>query len=134
MEQSPNPPKFVHGVVGAVVGGLIGFFAFKWILTQGFYALLIPPGLLGLGAGYAIRGRSLPFAIAWSVAAIGLELFTEWRFFPFEADGSFLFFLTHLHKRKPLTLVMLVIGPIIGFRLALGPDMSNPTADSGRSS
>ena len=49
---------------GAVAGGILGYFAFGWLLGQGFYALMLPGGLLGLGAGLA-KNRSVLLAVAW---------------------------------------------------------------------
>ena len=37
-------------LVGAVAGGLVGYFGFLWIARQGLYALVLPGGLLGVGA------------------------------------------------------------------------------------
>ena len=41
---------------GAVGGGLVGYFRFLWIARQGFYALVLPGGLLGVGE-MCIRDR-----------------------------------------------------------------------------
>ena len=37
-------------LIGGVAGGLVGYFGFLWIARQGFYALVLPRGLLGVGA------------------------------------------------------------------------------------
>ena len=131
MIQSSSLSNHLRGAIGAIAGGGLGYLAFVWILGQGFYALLLPPGLLGLGAGIGIRHRSMPFAIACGVAGLGLGLFTEWHFFPFNADNRFFFFLAHLHKLRPLTMIMLALSPIISYRLALGVDVKQrPAPDS----
>lgn len=115
-------PNVVLGLVGAAIGGVAGFYAFQWILSQHLYALIIPPALLGLTAGCCARGRSVPLAIFCGFAGLGLALFTEWKFFPFKDDGSFPYFLAHISSLKPLTLIMIVIGTIASYRLALGMD------------
>ena len=122
MSATNRRPRIALGLVGAAVGGCVGYFAFDWIARQGFYALILPPGLLGLAAGYAAGGRSQPFAVACGVAGLALGLLTEWQFFPFIKDKSFVFFITHVRELKPLTLIMLAIGPVISYRLALGMD------------
>jgi hypothetical protein len=99
---------------GAVVGGFLGYLAFSWVKDQGFYALVLPGGLLGLGAGLA-RNRSVAVAILCGLFAIGLGLFTEWYFWPFRIDESLGYFLLHVHHLKPLTLVMVALGGAIGF-------------------
>ncbi len=114
--------RIALGVLGAMAGGVIGYFAFMWMARQGFYALVLPPGLLGLGAGLCVRFRSTPFALGCGVAGLALGLFTEWKFAPFVTDASLTYFLGHLHRLKPLTLLMVGIGAFISYRMALGSD------------
>ena len=99
---------------GAVAGGILGYFAFVWVARQGFYALMLPGGLLGLGAGIA-QNRSILLAAVCGLAAVALGLFSEWRFAPFIKDDSFGFFLLHAWELKPLTLLMIGVGGVIGF-------------------
>jgi hypothetical protein len=99
---------------GALAGGILGYFAFFWIAIQGFYALILPGALLGLGAGIA-KNRSVLLAVACGLAAVALGLFTEWRFAPFVKDNSFSYFLIHALELKPLTLLMIGVGGLIGF-------------------
>jgi hypothetical protein len=125
-----NPSlTLVRGLLGAVVGGLVGYFAFFWMAEQGLYALILPPGLLGLGAGICARRRSTPLAITCGVAGLALALFTEWRFAPFVVDGSFAYFITHLQDLRPFTLLMLAVGTVLSYRLALGFDRRSKTAE-----
>lgn len=121
----PEPLRFrtlALGLIGAVIGGAVGYFAFFWIARQGFYALILPPALLGLTAGICARRRSTPLAVVCGFAGLALGLLTEWRFAPFAADGSLLYFMTHIHTLKPLTMVMLALGTFFSYRLALGRD------------
>lgn len=98
-----------------MVGGVLGHFAFLWIVQQGFYALVLPGGALGIGAGYLIRQRSIPFAVASGIAALALGVFSEWRFAPFIKDSSWGYFLAHVFDLKPITLLMIAAGGAIGF-------------------
>jgi hypothetical protein len=66
-------------LVGAIAGGALGYWAFFWIVEQGFYALVLPGGLLGLGAGI-VKNRSWLIAVVCGLAAIGLGMYTEWRY------------------------------------------------------
>jgi hypothetical protein len=104
---------------GAAVGGALGYFAFFWVLRQGFYGLILPGGLLGLGAGFA-KIRSIWPAIACGLAAIALGLFTEWRYEPFVKDDSLGYFLQHVHELKPVTLLMILVGGVVGFWIPFG--------------
>lgn len=108
------------GIAGATVGGVAGYFLFHWILRQGFYALLVPPVLLGLGAGLLARRRSMVLACICGLAGFGLAIFTEWSWAPFRTDRSFGYFLMHLNDLKPITLVMILLGAVVSFRLGLG--------------
>lgn len=108
------------GFVAAAIGGVLGYFVFFWMARQGFYTLIIPPALLGFAGGLAIRSHSQIFGALCGIAGLLLALVIEWQFAPFKANGSLYYFLTHLHQLKPLTLLMLVIGPVISYRLALG--------------
>lgn len=122
MASTVSRPAYVLGVVGAVVGGVAGYYAFFWMIRQGFYALIIPAALMGLAGGYAIRGRSVPFALVCGVAGLALALFTEWRFAPFKKDPSLIYFLTHVFQQNAITLLMIGVSPIVSYRLALGHD------------
>lgn len=122
MSDSRESKTIALGLLGAALGGCLGYYAFFWIVRQGFYALILPPGLLGLTAGVFARRRSMPLAILCSVAGLALGLFTEWRFAPFKADESLPYFLLHVHLLKPVTLIMLALGAFFSYRLALGRD------------
>lgn len=99
---------------GALVGGTLGYLAFFWVAAQGFYALALPGGLLGLGAGVQ-KNRSILVAIGCGLAATALGLFTEWRYAPFLDDDSLGYFLGHVGELKPVTLVMILVGGLVGF-------------------
>ena len=107
------------GLLGAVIGGCVGYFVFGWLIRQGFYALVVPPALLGFAAGQCARQRSTPLAAICAVAGLVLGLFLEWKFFPFAADSSLSYFLAHVHQLRPLTWVMLAIGALVSYSLAL---------------
>lgn len=101
-------------LAGALVGGVLGHLAFLWIARQGFYGLVLPGGLCGLGAGI-FRARSKAVPIGCGVLALPLGLFSEWRFAPFVADDSFGYLLTRVHQLQPITLIMIAAGAAIAF-------------------
>jgi len=47
---------FVLGLAGAVVGAFLGYLLFVAIAGQGFYAIVLPGALAGVGCG-ALSGR-----------------------------------------------------------------------------
>lgn len=122
MKQPSQPLAVAFGLTGAVAGGVIGYFAFFWFVRQGFYALVLPPSLVGLGAGLAARRRSIALGVICGVSGLALGLFTEWRFAPFIADRGFGYFITHIQALRPVTLIMLALGTALAFRFALGFD------------
>jgi len=124
MNNSNQMQTMAFGLLGAAVGGAVGYFVFFWIARQGFYALVLPPGLLGLAAGLCARQRSMPLAVICGVAGLLLGLFIEWRFAPFVADARLGYFVTHILSLRPITLIMLALGTFLSFRLALGRDHS----------
>jgi len=115
-----NQTKIIGmGLVGAAIGGAVGYFAFFWVTRHGFYAMVLPGGLLGFGAGLCARGRSIPLAVICCAAALALSLVTQWRFAPFIADPGFGYFIAHVSALSPVTLVMIGLGTFLGYRLAL---------------
>jgi hypothetical protein len=133
MSDSNRKPRFILGLLGAVLGGVIGYFAFRWMARQGFYAIILPAGLLGLVGGYAVRERSVPFAIACGFAGLVLGLWAEWNFAPFIADDSFVYFITHVHLLKQIKVLMLAASPFISFWLALGFDRKQIAPETSKS-
>jgi hypothetical protein len=101
-------------LIGAMVGAVVGYFGFMWLVHQGFYALVLPGGLVGLGAGL-FRNDSWPLALICGALALILGFFCEWRFAPFIADHSLGYFLAHVSQLRPMTLIMIALGAGIGF-------------------
>jgi Ca2+/Na+ antiporter len=103
------------GLVGAAVGGVLGFYTFRWLWGQGFYGLMIPGALLGLGCSLLARHTSIVRGVLCGIAALGLALFTEWWFRPFAADDSLQYFLVHVKDLNATTLLMTVVGALIAY-------------------
>jgi len=104
----------VATVCCACVGGLLGYLGFVLLLDSGLYALVLPGGLLGLTAGIP-RSRSRMVPVLCGVFAIVAGLLAEYRFAPFVADGSLSYFLGHALALRPVTLVLIGLGGLIGF-------------------
>lgn len=110
-----SPTSLTIGLFGAAIGGAVGFFVYRWLLQQGLYGLAIPGGMLGLGFGLAARRSHWIYGAICLGLALGLSLFSEWATFPFVADKSLSFFLTHLHHLKPFTWIMIVVGCVVAY-------------------
>lgn len=107
---TPAALNVARTLAGAAAGGLAGYFAFGWLVNQGFYALALPGVLLGLGGGFCALQPTRALTVICGIAAAGLGVFSEWRHFPFVADNSFGYFLAHLADLRPLTWIMLALG------------------------
>jgi hypothetical protein len=121
------PTSFALATLGAFVGGVIGHFAFLWIARQGFYALVLPGALAGLGGGFFAKQKSIPLAVLCGGIALATGIFSEWRFAPFIADSRLGYFLRHLHELRSVTLIMIALGGAIGFWFALGRSPRRPS-------
>jgi hypothetical protein len=130
------------GLVGAVIGGTLGFYTFDWLRGQGYYGLMIPGAMLGLGCSLLAGHKSTIRGIVCGLAALGLGIYTEWRFFPFAADDSLSYFLRNMTSLKPVTLLMIGVGALIAFwigtdagfsRLAGRGASNSPVAGPGQS-
>jgi hypothetical protein len=116
--------NWMLGLLGAVAGGALGYFGFVLALRSGLYALMLPGGLIGLGGGWLVKDRSVLRASLFGVFALCLALFAEWKNFPFNADSSFSYFVTHLQQLRGLTLLMLAGGTALAVWLSLGKPRS----------
>ncbi len=103
------------GLVGAAVGGVVGFYTFGWLEHYGFYGLAIPGSFLGLGCGLLAQHRSWERGVLCGVAALALSLFTEWKYHAFVDDPSFTYMLRHVQDLSPVTLLMMAIATMIAF-------------------
>jgi hypothetical protein len=103
------------GLIGAAIGGVLGFYTFGWLIGYGFHGEAIPGALLGLGCGLLAQHRSLARGIVCGVAALALSVFTEWYYLPFVADRSLSYMATHLQDLPAPTLVLMAIGTIVAF-------------------
>lgn len=119
MTEDESPKRFALDsallvLIGAAAGGVAGYLLFWPIARSGFYAIVLPGAMVGIGAGLA-RNRSVLMALLCGLLAIGLGLYTEWRYAPFVRDERIEYFVTHIHELKPITLGLIGLGGFIGF-------------------
>ena len=103
------------GLIGAIAGGALGYFGFGWFYQHGFYAMIMPGAILGLGCGMLARHPSTMRGVACALGAVALSLFTEWHYFPFIADDSLPYFLAHVQVVDPVHLLMMGVGAAIAY-------------------
>jgi hypothetical protein len=103
-------------LTAAVIGGIVGCLAFLWITKQGFYALVLPGGLVGIAASQ-FKSRSVVVCGLCGLLALAFGLYAEWKFAPFLKDAGLGYFLTHVYLLRPITLIMIGVGVVLGFWL-----------------
>ncbi len=106
------------GVVGAALGAFAGWFIFGWLVSQGFYALVLPGAAVGLGFGALSRRPMIAGGVFCAVVAFILTLACEWRFF---ANLQTLEeFLKDLPNETPVTFLMMGLGVLMAFWFGRG--------------
>jgi len=97
-----------------LAGATVGHVACVWIAHQGFYALVLPGGIAGLGAGL-FRCRGVWVAVICALIGLVAAMVTDWHIEPFIADNSFGYYITHLGLLRPITMAMMTIGTAFAF-------------------
>lgn len=120
----PAPPNqaviLLRGGAGAIFGAYLGYLAFWWLASQGFYGMMIIGAAAGLLSGLAARGKSTTLGILCVIIALAASIFAEWKVFPFIKDKSLQFFLTHLHQVMPVHLLMIGLGAAAAYWFGQG--------------
>lgn len=113
---------WLRGIVGASIGGAVGWFAFGLLMSQGMYGLALPGATVGLGfALLARRPLGITAGLFCAVAGLLLMACCEWQIGAFKDDNSFLYLLTHLHQvDSSQTIMFLVLGTVFAFWFGCG--------------
>jgi hypothetical protein len=120
MNNQTTLSNWLLGLIGAVAGGAIGYTLFFLIVRQGLYAMVLPGALLGLGCGLLSGFKSNALGIVGGILALFLGLIIEWQFAPFVRDGSFNYFITHVHNLRSMTLFLIAVGGFFGYWFGRG--------------
>ena len=109
-------PNSLKNLICGLAGGAIGYFLFAWFLKYGFYAMIAPGGLLGLGASfYPHRSKFLP--VLTGVLALCVGFVAEWKEHYYREDQSFGYFVSHVSGADPVFWLMVLAGGALGFYL-----------------
>ena len=84
------------------------------------WPVFVPGALIGLGCGLCAGGMSTLNAVLCAVLAAFVGIVLEWRHFPFVADESFGFFVSHLHELRGITWLMVALGSIFAYWFGRG--------------
>jgi hypothetical protein len=115
-----KPSNYLLGLVGAIGGGALGYFVFFLLAREGFYGMILPGALVGIGCGALSGCQSNVLGLVCCVLACALGIFTEWRYAPFNADDSFSFFVAHLHDLSRTALISMAVGGFFGYWFGRG--------------
>jgi hypothetical protein len=103
-------------LTGAILGGLAGYYVYLWLWrNEGVYALVLPGGMVGIGCELLALSRSRLRGVLCGLSAVVVGLFCEWRIWPFKADESFFYLVTHVHQLKLLTQILIILGAIVAY-------------------
>jgi hypothetical protein len=108
--------NLVPGLIGAVIGGIVGYALYKWGLSHNLKAGVIPGAFVGLGSGLLSARPSQVRGVICGLGALALGIYAEWANAPFIPDESLGYFLTHVHKLNPIVLIMIILGTFLGYR------------------
>ena len=109
---------FIRGMVGAAVGGAIGYFAFLGLLNYHLYAGVLPGVLVGFGFGLFSGQRSLIYGFLCGLLALALGLFIEWKFF--DNKENLLHIITHIQDIKFYHLIHYGLGSLGSLWFGIG--------------
>jgi hypothetical protein len=107
-------PNDLLAIAVGVAAGVVGYLGFWWLAGRGYYGLILPGGLVGIGAGFVLH-RSKFVAVVCGILGLVAGVLTEYRYAPFIADGSLSYFLRHVTDLRQVTLIMIAAGAVIGF-------------------
>src|SRR5690242_8077594 len=114
MTRSSRIASNVLGAVGAAIGAILGYYTFSWIYHHGFYGMMIPGTMLGLGCGALARHHSAIRGAACAAGGLALGLFTEWSV----AYGGRLGvgeFLSEISKPDLIAILMIAAGSYFAY-------------------
>jgi hypothetical protein len=103
------------GLVGAALGGVAGFYVYRWILNQGFIGGMIPGAFLGLGCSLLARHPSIARGVVCGVAGLSLGFFTDW--YTTITQQTFWEYLLDMKSINQVILLTIALGTFIAFWL-----------------
>jgi hypothetical protein len=133
----------ILGMVGAALGGVAGFYVYRWVLNHGFIGGMIPGAFLGLGCSLLARHPSMARGVVCGAAGLLLGFFTDW--YTTITQETFLEYLLDMKSINKVILLTIALGMFIAFwlgkdaglagrsRLATAPTGQNASQQEGKS-
>nr|UXE45590.1 hypothetical protein Hi04_10k_c4998_00033 [uncultured bacterium] len=107
----------VPGLIGAAMGSIVGYFIYKYALSHGMVAGVVPGAFLGLGSAALSSRPSRLRGLICGVGGLILSLYIEWKTSALAADATLGGFLAGLPQKNWLILLMIVLGTFLAYRL-----------------
>jgi len=113
------------GLVGAAIGGVAGFYIYRWVLSQGFIGGMIPGAFLGLGCSLLARHASFARGVVCGVVGLILGFFTDW--YTNLTDETFWTYLQDVKSLNQVVLLTIAVGAFIAFWLGKDAGLAGRT-------
>ena len=113
-------PSWGLGIVGALIGGAVGSYAYFTLLDYGLDALMLPGVLVGVGFSRGARRPMWSAGVFCAVIGLMAMLFCEWQSLLNFQGGPFLDFIASLDEINTGNKIMLAAGTLIAFWMGKG--------------
>jgi len=107
--------SWLLGLLGAILGGLAGYFAFMLAKDEGFYAPVLAGGLVGVGCGMLSRHHSILRCVLCGIAGILLGYYCDFRITLMPHYDSFAAYLAALSKHGAFTNIRVILGGLVAY-------------------
>ena len=101
---------------GALVGSVVGYFAFKFMLNYGLYGPSIPGAAVGFGAGFYLKRKHIAVGIFSAVVATIVGVGADYSITVVDN------FANYITGQSPATYLMLGLGTAMGYWFGVGRD------------
>ena len=115
-----TPKAWFRGTIGALLGAAIGGFVFFVLHDRGWYGLMIPGALTGLGFGLCSKRSFFSAGLFCAMIGLVVMLWCEWQILPKFKDKEFAEFLRVVPRLDSGTKIMLAAGTIFAFWFGKG--------------
>jgi hypothetical protein len=120
MPESVGRANWILGIIGAVAGGALGVIACWLVSLENFHGVILAGAGLGLGCGALSGDKSNGLGVVCAVAAVPLEIVTEWWLRPFVDNESLSYFVRNFHDLPKTTLFSMAVGGFFAFWFGRG--------------
>ncbi len=108
--------SWLLGLVGAILGGVAGYYLYLAALNNGFYAQVLPGGLVGVGCGLLSRHRSILRGVLCGIAGLLLGFYCDHQTFKYLPPfNGFIDYLLGFSRHGSFTNILIILGGLVAF-------------------